>query len=144
MGCRLGEHGQKGRSKRCWIDYLLRTVKPHRCNVEVFLEREWARMMIAQRGMRGREWQIKCAGADILGFMIYKPSSLDEDKEVKDMIDLLQGVNPDMLPGNRVSERNPRVEDIDYKRQQIEIRFISVTPAKPANSNRSLLSAFGV
>ena len=102
-------------------------------------------MMISQRGMRGREWQWKCNGAEGVGYMIYKPSPLDKDKEVKDMIDLLQGVNPDMLPGNRVSSRgNPQVQDIDAKRQQIEIRFISVTPAKPANNSRSLLSAFGM
>ena len=80
-----------------------------------------------------------------MGYMIYKPSPHDKDKEVKDMFDLLQGVNPDMLPGNRVGSRgNPQVGDIDAKLQQMEIRFISVTPAKPANNPRSLLSAFGM
>ena len=99
-------------------------------------------MMIAQRGMRGREWQIKCSGVEVLGFMIYKPSPHDEDKAVQDIVKSLQGRNPDMLKDN--SALRQIQAHIDEKLQQIEIRFISVTPAKPANSNRSLLSAFGV
>jgi len=138
----LGEHGQKGRSKRCWIDYLLRTVDQKRCNNEVLLEREWARMLIAQRTTRGREWQIKCNGAEVLGFMIYKPSPHDEDKAVQDIVKSLQGRNPDMLKDN-LALRQIQAH-INEKLQQIEIRFISVTPAKPANNPRSLLSAFGV
>jgi len=98
--------------------------------------------MIAQRGMRGREWQWKCAGAEGVGYMIYKPSPHDEDKAVQDIVKSLQGRNPDMLKDN--SALRQIQAHIDEKLQQIEIRFISVTPAKPANNPRSLLSAFGV
>ena len=99
-------------------------------------------MMIAQKGMRGREWHFKCNGAEVLGFMIYKPSPYDEVKEVKDMINLLQGRNPDMLKDN--SSLKQLQAQMDANRQQIELRFISVTPAKTAYSNRNLLSAFGM
>ena len=99
-------------------------------------------MMIAQRGMRGREWQFKCNGVEGVGYMIYKPSSQDEDKAVQDIVKSLQGRNPDMLKDN-LALRQIQAH-IDEKLQQIEIRFISVTPAKPAYSNRNLLSAFGM
>ena len=97
--------------------------------------------MIAQRGMRGREWQIKCNGAEVLGFMIYKPSP-HEDKSVQDIVKSLQGRNPDMLKDNSALRQIQTHKD--EKLQQIEIRLISVTPARPANIPRSLLSAFGV
>lgn len=72
-GCRFGEDKQRGRSRRCFIDWMLSDMGHQDCKTTQ-LARDWSRYIIAQKNVVGREWQWKCDSEEGVGFMIYTPT----------------------------------------------------------------------
>jgi len=99
VGCRFRKALGRGRSRQCFIDYRLREMKknskkkaPSSASFLVGrnqfnnsnskkndkhndLIREWARYLIAQKGVVGREWSWECNDEEEVGFMIYNAPS---------------------------------------------------------------------
>mmetsp|Transcript_36083 Transcript_36083/g.66134 ORF Transcript_36083/g.66134 Transcript_36083/m.66134 type:complete len:259 (-) Transcript_36083:433-1209(-) len=72
VGCRFEKELRRGRSRRCFIDWRLREMGQKDFEVNQVV-RDWARYIIAQKGIVGREWQWECDGEEGVGFMIYTP-----------------------------------------------------------------------
>lgn len=83
VGCRFGKALERGRSRRCFIDFMLRELgTSHQGDSKANgVERDWARYMIAHNGIVGREWQWKIDGEETVGFMIRTPTG--QELEIK-------------------------------------------------------------
>ena len=148
VGCRLSEDEQRGCSRGCWIDYMLKAkMDITNCSDDTLLYRDWARYIIAQKGVVGREWQWKCDGVESVGFMIYKPLPNNEDEdEERDENDLEKAIKAleEEIQGD---EEKKDDEQSRSGRLQIEIRFTKrIQQTKPAGTLQppSLLSELGL
>ena len=148
VGCRLSEDEQRGCSRGCWIDYMLKAkMDITNCSDDTLLYRDWARYIIAQKGVVGREWQWKCDGVESVGFMIYKPLPNNEDEdEERDENDLEKAIKAleEEIQGH---EEKKDEEQSRSGRLQIEIRFTKrIQQTKPAGTLQppSLLSELGL
>ena len=117
------------------------------CSDDTLLNRDWARYIIAQKGVVGREWQWKCDGVESVGFMIYKPSPNNEDEdEERDENDLEKAIKAleEEIQGD-VEKKDDEQSRSGWL--QIEIRFTKrIQQTKPAGILQppSLLSEFGL
>lgn len=74
VGCRFEDECRRGLgNRRTIIDIRLKKMHPDDINNNSIL-RDWARYIIAQEGMVGREWKWECDGVACIGFMIHSPS----------------------------------------------------------------------
>ena len=144
VGCRLSEDEQRGRSRYRWIDYMLKAkMDIHTCSEATLLRRDWARYIIAQKGIVGREYSWKCDGVETVGFMIHKLSAPEEGGEGSG--DHQEPVLPStVLRSEGVCPAKPRAlrgRDAEL----LEIQFTSRTPPpKPNDTPPSLLRMFGL
>ena len=144
VGCRLSEDEQRGRSRYRWIDYMLKAkIDITNCSEATLLKRDWARYIIAQKGIVGREYSWKCDGVETVGFMIHKLPAPEEGEE-DGPGDLEEPVLPSTLRSEGVCAANPRAlrgRDAEL----LEIQFTSrAPPPKPKDSPPSLLRMFGL
>ena len=144
VGCRLSEDEQRGRSRYRWIDYMLKAkMDITNCSEATLLKRDWARYIIAQKGIVGREYSWKCDGVETVGFMIHKLPAPDEEGGEGDGGDHEEPVLPSTLRTGGCSANPWALRGRDA--ELLEIQFTSrAPPPKPKDSPPSLLRMFGL
>ena len=80
VGCRFDKGLWSG--SECVIDWMLRGLGQKNTEVNHPILKDWARYVVAQEGIVGREWHWQCDGREEVGFMMYTPEG-GEQMEIR-------------------------------------------------------------